>query len=170
MDTSYLLKTILPIIIAIIGAIATERILITSISKYEKKKGLSQSHLHLLKLLIKWSIIVILIVVVASIFGVGISNLWATFAGLIATVIIGFFAMWSILSNVMATIIILIARPFSIGDGLTILPEKISGEAVDINLLYSKLKTDEGDIITVPNITFLTKFISIASSKNKSKH
>jgi len=164
-DMSYFLRVILPVIITIVVAIIVERILVSIISRYGKKRALSKSHSHLIKLIIRGSILVIVIIVVASIFGVGIGNLWATIAGILAMVIIGFFAVWSLLSNVLATGIILIARPFVIGDKVTILPENISGEAVDINILYSKLKTNEGDIITVPNITFLTKFISISSSK-----
>lgn len=165
MDMGYFMKVILPVIIAIIVAIVVERILASLISRYGDKKGISKSNTHLIKVIIRWSIIVILIIVVASIFGVGIGNLWATITGVLAMVIIGFFAMWSILSNVFATVIILIARPFHMGDKITILPENLSGEAIDINLLYSKLKTSEGEIITVPNVTFLTKFISVASAK-----
>ena len=165
MDMSYFWRVILPVIIAIVVAIIVERILVTSLSRYGRKISLPKSHSHLIKLIIRWSIIVILIIVVASIFGVGIGNLWATLAGIIAMVVIGFFAMWSVLSNVLAAVIILIARPFSIGDKVTILPENISGEAIDVNILYSKIRTNEGDIITVPNITFLTKFVSISVSK-----
>ncbi|MFC1941540.1 mechanosensitive ion channel family protein [Chloroflexota bacterium] len=164
MDISYFLRVILPVIITIVVAILVERILSGVISRYGKKKGLSKSHSHMMRIIIRWAILVILIIVVASIFGVGIGNLWATFAGMLAMVIIGFFAMWSVLSNIFATLIILIARPFVIGDKVTILPENISGEAFDINIMYSKLKIDEGNVITVPNITFLTKFISISSS------
>ena len=165
MDWSYFLRVILPVIITIVVATIVERILSSMVSRYRKKKELSITHSHLIKLVIRWSILVILVIVIASIFGVGISNLWATFAGILAMVIIGFFATWSLLSNVLATIIILIARPFVIGDKVTILSENLSGEVIDINILYSKLKTSEGDIITVPNVTFLTKFISISSSK-----
>lgn len=165
MDMSYFLGVILPMIIAIVIGIVLERILIVSISRYGKKRGLSKSRIHLIKLVIRWAIIIIVIVVVASIFGVGIGNLWATLAGLLAMVIVGFFAIWSILSNLLLTIIILLIRPFNIGDRVTILPENLSGEATDINLMYSILKKDDGEMMTVPNITFLTKFVSVAPQK-----
>ena len=105
------------------------------------------------------------IIMVASIFGIGVGNLWATITAILAMVIVAFFAMWSVLSNILATVVILIAQPFCIGDKVTILPENLSGEAIDVNLLYSKLRTNDGQIKTVPNITFLTKFVSVVSSK-----
>ena len=165
MDMNYFLKFVLPAIIAIVVAVVVERVLSGLISRYERKKGLKKDHSQLLRLIIRWSIIVTLVIVVASIFGIGVGNLWATMAGILAMVIIGFFAMWSILSNILATIVILVSRPFHIGDRVTILPENLSGEAIEIGLLYSKLRTDAGEIMTVPNITFLTKFVSVLSPK-----
>ena len=75
--------------------------------------------------------------------------------------LVGFFAVWSILGNILATLVILIWHPFKVGDKIAILPEAISGEASEINLLFTRMKTEEGDIITVPNLTFVTKFIKV---------
>ncbi|MDP2730408.1 MAG: mechanosensitive ion channel family protein [Dehalococcoidales bacterium] len=165
MDMTYFLKVILPTIIVIVLAVVAERILSSLISRYSRTRGLPTSHAYLIKLVARWSVVVVVIIMVASIFGAGVGSLWATITGILAMVIIGFFAMWSVLSNVLATVVVLVARPFVIGDRITILPENISGKAIDINLLYGKLRTDDGQIMIVPNITFLTKFVSVASSK-----
>jgi small-conductance mechanosensitive channel len=45
------------------------------------------------------------------------------------------------------------------------MPENTAGEMVDTNLLHHKLKTEEGDEILVPNVTFITKSVSVSSRK-----
>lgn len=162
MTTEYFMRVILPALATIVAVVAGQRILYGLLARYGRRKGLPQSHSFMIRIVIKWSAVVVVVLMVATIFGIGVDNIWATLTAMAAMVIIGFFAMWSVLSNILATMVILIARPFSIGDRVTVLPENISGRAVDINLLYSKLKTPDGEVIIVPNITFLTKFVSVA--------
>lgn len=165
MTMSYFLSVIVPAIIAIIVAIVIERVLVHLISSLGKKKQLPSSHVHLLKLIVRWVIIVVFVIVVVSIFGIGIGNLWATLIGLLAMVIIGFFAVWSALSNILAAVIILVWRPFHIGDKVAVLPEGLSGKVLDMNLIYTKLETEEGDILQFPNNAFITKFIKVYSKQ-----
>ncbi len=162
MNMNYFLTVILPSIATIVLAVVAQRILYALIDRYGRSRGLPPTHAFLIRTVIKWSVVMVVILMIATIFGIGVDNLWATLTAIAAMVIIGFFAMWSVLSNVLATMVILVARPFCIGDRVTVLPENISGEAIDINLLYSKLRTTEGEILIVPNITFLTKFVSVA--------
>ena len=107
----------------------------------------------------------VLVIVVAGIFGIGVQSIWISLAAFIAMMAVGFFAAWSILSNLLAFLIIMVVRPFRIGDKVAVMPENIAGEIIDINLLYHRLKTEEDDEILVPNVTFITKFISVSSKK-----
>ena len=158
----YFIRTVLPAIIVIVVGVISERIISVLLSRYSRNKELSQSHTHLVKMVFRWLAVLVVVIIVASIFGIGIGNLWATITAVAAMVIIGFFAIWSVLSNILATVVVLLAKPFSIGDRVTILPENLTGQVIDINLLYTKLKTSDGEVLTVPNISFLTKFVSIA--------
>ena len=165
MSMSYFLSTILPVIVCLIVAIVLERVLTVVISRYGQRRNIAKSHVHLMKLVVRWAIVAVFVIVVAGIFGMGIGSLWATITGFVALVVIGFFAVWSILSNVLATLLILVLRPFQIGDRIAILPENLAGEVIDMNLMYTKLTTDEGDTISVPNNMFITKFIKVYSKK-----
>lgn len=158
LNVERLINVLLPAGIAVAVALLINLIISTLIKKAAKRKHIPISQTQMARLMVRWGIIIILVIVVASIFGVGIGKLWTTLAGVAAMVLIGFFAMWSVLSNVFATFVILIARPFKIGDTITIMPENITGDAHDIGLLYCKLRTHEGENIIIPTITFLTKY------------
>jgi len=158
MNPEYLMNFVIPAAIVIVAALLINLIISTIIKKAAKRKHIPISQTQMARLMVRWGVIILMVVIVASIFGVGIGKLWQTLAGVIAMILIGFFAMWSVLSNVFATFVILISRPFRIGDTITIMPENISGVAHDVGLLYCKLKTSEGEVVIIPTITFLTKF------------
>jgi len=163
MDMSFFLTVILPAIIVVILGIIVERVLTALISRSGKKKGMPTSHIQLTKLILRWILFIVVVIVVVGIFGINVTNLWVAITGVIAMALVGFFAVWSILGNILATLVILIWHPFKVGDKIAILPEAISGEASEINLLFTRMRTEEGDIITVPNLTFVTKFIKVLS-------
>jgi len=164
-NMTYFLQVVLPALIAIVIGVIVERVLASLISKFGKRRELDPSHIHSLKLIVRWLIIIVLVIVVAGIFGIGAQSIWISLAAFIAMMVVGFFAAWSILSNLLAFLIIMLVRPFRIGDRVVVMPENIAGEIIDMNLLYHKLKSEEGDEILVPNVTFVTKFISVSSKK-----
>ena len=162
---NYYITVIVPVIAVIIIGIVIERILSRLISRSGQKKKMRIPDVHLIKLIVRWFLFIIVLVIVAGIFGISVTNLWITVTGIVAMALIGFFAVWSILSNTLATLVVLLWRPFKIGNKITILPEEISGEVVELNLFFTKLKTEEGDTISIPNVTFVTKFIRVSSRK-----
>ena len=164
-NMTYFLQVVLPALIAIVIGIVVERILAALVSRFGKKRGIDPSHAHMIMFIVRWLIIIVLVIVVAGIFGIGVQSIWISLAAFIAMMAVGFFAAWSILSNLLAFLIIMVVRPFRIGDKVAVMPENIAGEIIDINLLYHRLKTEEDDEILVPNVTFITKFISVSSKK-----
>jgi small conductance mechanosensitive channel len=164
-NMTYFLQVVLPALIAIVIGVIVERILASLVSRFGKRRGVDPSHIHLIKLTIRWLIIIVLVIVVAGIFGIGAQSIWISLAAFIAMMVVGFFAAWSILSNLLAFLIIMVVRPFRIGNRVVVMPENIAGEIIDMNLLYHKLKSEEGDEILVPNVTFITKFVSVSSKK-----
>ena len=170
MDISYFLKVGVPSLIIFIVALGIERLLTYYTSKSYQQKRLTSHHAHLLKLISRWIITIVAIILIAGIFGVGLANIWVVISGIVAMSLVGFFAAWSVLSNILGTLIILAWHPFSIGDKLSILPEALAGEVIDINLFYTKLKTEGGNIIHVPNVTFVTKFTSVSPPAVRHEH
>ena len=81
--------------------------------------------------------------------------------GTITAIVIGF-ASQSVLGNLISGLYLAITRPFRIGEKVTVFGN--TGIIYDIGLLYSKLKTDEGDIILAPNTSMITTTIIIRKS------
>jgi small-conductance mechanosensitive channel len=78
---------------------------------------------------------------------------------------IAFFAQWSLLSNITAGIILYINYPVKIGDTITVLEKdnNITGEIRDIGAFFITLKTQENELITMPNSIILQKNIKYDS-------
>lgn len=85
----------------------------------------------------------------------------ATSIGTITAIVIGF-ASQSVLGNLISGLYLAITRPFRIGDKVTVFGN--TGIIYDIGLLYSKLRTEDGDIILAPNTSMITTTIIIRNS------
>lgn len=88
-------------------------------------------------------------------------TLIAASIGTITAIVIGF-ASQSVLGNLISGLYLAITRPFRIGEKVTVFGN--TGIIYDIGLLYSKLRTDEGDIILAPNTSMITTTIIIRKS------
>lgn len=165
MDMHYLLTVVLPAIIVVVLGFGIERLLTLLITRFGAKHELSAAQSYRMKAIARWSLVVLVVFIVAGIFGLGLSNIWLTISTLAVTILIGFFAMWNILSNLLSFAIIILTRQFDVGDRVTILPENISGEAVYIGVIHTKLQTEDRDRIFIPNITFPTRFTQVSRTK-----
>lgn len=85
----------------------------------------------------------------------------ATSVGTITAIVIGF-ASQNVLGNLISGLYLAITRPFRIGDKVTVFGN--TGIIYDIGLLYSRLRTDEGDVILAPNTSMVTTTIIIRKS------
>ena len=85
----------------------------------------------------------------------------ATSIGTITAIVIGF-ASQNVLGNLISGLYLAITRPFRIGEKVTVFGN--TGVIYDIGLLYSRLRTDEGDIILAPNTSMVTTTIIIRKS------
>ena len=81
--------------------------------------------------------------------------------GTITAIVIGF-ASQNVLGNLISGLYLAITRPFRIGEKVTVFGN--TGIIYDIGLLYSRLRTDEGDIILAPNTSMVTTTIIIRKS------
>ena len=85
----------------------------------------------------------------------------ATSIGTITAIVIGF-ASQNVLGNLISGLYLAIIRPFRIGEKVTMFGN--TGIIYDIGLMYSRLRTDEGDIILAPNTSMVTTTIIIRKS------
>jgi small-conductance mechanosensitive channel len=96
----------------------------------------------------------------------------AVFVGTILTALgIAFFAQWSLLSNVTSSLLLFFNHPIKIGDTLKVLDKDypFEGEVTDLTYFFILLKSDDGEIITIPNSLLLQKSVSVVEKINTSK-
>ncbi|NOT35774.1 MAG: mechanosensitive ion channel family protein [Saprospiraceae bacterium] len=96
----------------------------------------------------------------------------AVFVGTILTALgIAFFAQWSLLSNVTSSLLLFFNHPLKIGDIIKVLDKDypFEGEVTDLTYIFVHLKTEDGEIITIPNSLLLQKSVSVIENNNTMK-
>ena len=118
------------------------------------------------KIIIK--ILHILTTIISAIFLAGVwgfsQNQIFAFVGSVLTVLgIALFAQWSLLSNITSSVILFINHPLKLGDTIQILDKDypIEGEVTELTYFFVHIRTEKGEIITIPNSLFLQKSISL---------
>lgn len=94
----------------------------------------------------------------------------AVFAGAILTALgIAFFAQWSLLSNITSSVILFFNHPLKLGDTIRILDKDypFEGEIIELTYFFIHLKTQNNEIITIPNSVMLQKPISVIDGLKK---
>lgn len=116
--------------------------------------------------LVKASLYFLLIVSIATSFGVKESS----FAALLASggVAVGL-ALQGGLSNLAGGVIILLLKPFAVGDYIIENADKQEGTVVKIDLFYTTLSTVDNKRITVPNGTLTNSSIVNVTAKDSRK-
>jgi len=92
----------------------------------------------------------------------------AVFASTILTALgIAFFAQWSMLSNITSSILLFFNHPVKLGDIIRIIDKDCpcEGEVTELTYFFVHLKTNNGEIITIPNSILIDKPISITAKK-----
>jgi len=111
------------------------------------------------------------IILLSAIWGLK-QNQIAVFVGTILTALgIAFFAQWSLLANLTSSILLFFNHPIKIGDTIKVLDKDypFEGEVSDLTYFFVLLKTDDGELITIPNSLLLQKSVSIIQRYNTIK-
>jgi len=103
----------------------------------------------------------IAIIFILTVWGVNQSELFVFMASVLTVIGIALFAQWSHLSNLTSGIIIFFNHSVKLDDNIAILDKdfEIEGRITDIGFFFVKLKTKEGEEVTMPNNIFLQKMI-----------
>jgi small conductance mechanosensitive channel len=144
--------------VAIIGYIVLE-----TVSKVSYKLILPGSSLENARAIRSLIRITGTIIIVASIISILVQNPFvAASISTISALVVGFAAQ-NILANMISGLYLSIARPFKIGDRITI--SSNSGIIYDIELLYTKLLTENGDIVLVPSSSMVSSTITLQKNR-----
>jgi small-conductance mechanosensitive channel len=156
--------------IVLVAYILTYFIIKLLINKALHNTHLQQSRRKIIVKALQLFSFLTLIILLAAVWGLE-QNEIAVFVGTILTALgIAFFAQWSLLSNVTSSLLLFFNHPIKIGDRIKVLDKEypIEGEVTDLTYFFVHLKTESGDLITIPNSLFLQKSISIVESKRTS--
>jgi small-conductance mechanosensitive channel len=148
-------------------------VLIFSVSKginqYLKKTPLQRARR---KFIIKG--LTLFITITALVFLAGVwgfkQNEIAAFASTILTALgIAFFAQWSLLSNITSSLILFFNHPLKLGDTIRIMDKDcpFEGEVTELSYFFVHLKTESGEIITIPNAMIFQKSVAVVLKKEK---
>lgn len=102
------------------------------------------------------------LVVVLAIWGTGVA-LPVTLIGALTVALS--LALQDVLKNLVSGIYLLLERPFSIGDRITLTP--YTGIVEDIEIRYTALRTEEGQRVIVPNsMLFSSAVVNLSAAEN----
>jgi small-conductance mechanosensitive channel len=96
----------------------------------------------------------------------------AIFASSILTALgIAFFAQWSLLSNITSSVLIFFNHPVKLGDSIKVLHKdyQFEGVVIELSYFFVHLKTQENQIITIPNSHFFDKSFSVIENQDTSR-
>jgi len=139
--------SIITSIVSLVLLIIVYRVLVHEVTQLRKRELLDVNSAFLLKRLIKWTAYIIGFVVVFNLLGIRVDffvGLWVLAGG----TIIGFASMNTI-GNAIAGIIIMVSRPFKIRDRLVFQDRFVEVEGID--LIYTRMRTLDNLVISVPN-------------------
>lgn len=104
---------------------------------------------------------IFIVTVLAGIWNIHRDQLIVFMTSVVTVLGIAFFAQWSILSNITSSLILFFNHPMKIGQRIRVVDKEydISGELIDISFFFLYIKSDDGELITIPNTIVLQKTI-----------
>lgn len=106
---------------------------------------------------------ILFVLAAAVIWGVRAENVVGWLVSVLAVLGVALFAQWSVLSNVTAGVVMFFSAPFRIGDRIRIIDKDapIVATIENIGTFYTHIRTDDNELIVLPNNLFMQKMVSI---------
>lgn len=140
-----------------------KRLMAKWIDRAAKTFDYDKSRVKITKRLFNVLLFAVSLGILLFIWGVNQNELVFFITSMLTVLGIAFFAQWSIISNVTATLVIYFNHPAKIGDTITIMDKEFNIEAriSDIGIFFMTLKTESGEVITIPNNLFIQKMVKV---------
>jgi small-conductance mechanosensitive channel len=152
-----ILETLISIILLIIIRI----VIVKSIDRTVRKHLMQKARGKIMKKVFLMVLVTVTGIFLLTVWGVDQSELFMFMASVLTVLGIALFAQWSTLSNLTSGVIVFFYHTVKLDDTVSIIDKdyEIEGRISDIGLFFVKLKTKEGEEITLPNNVFLQKMI-----------
>jgi small-conductance mechanosensitive channel len=160
---SEIIETVLVILVAIISRFSVNKLFIKAKEKFQLQK----SRTVIVRKLINGAVFFAALILIFIIWGVDQKELAVFFSSFIAILGIALFAQWSMLSNITSSIILFIYHPAKIGDTIAIIDKEnpMEGKIKDIGAFFIIVKTQKGELVTIPNSLIFQKMVQIISEE-----
>jgi small-conductance mechanosensitive channel len=135
----------------------------TVINNFLKKTRLERSRRKMAIRAVQLFTTITAIILLTGVWGFK-QNEIALFASTILTVLgISFFAQWSLLANITSSVLIFFNHPIKLGDYVKVLHKDYhyEGEVTEMNYFFVHIKTNDNEVITIPNSHFFEKSFSV---------
>ena len=141
------------------------------VAKYGRFLQINEIRIGLVKSVLSIILNIMFLFSIAMIWGVEPKNLLLSLSSVLAFIGVALFAQWSVLSNVTAGLIMFFTAPFRIGDSINIIDKDMPIKATieNIHTFYTHIRTDENELIVIPNNLFLQKIVSIKKDDSGKK-
>jgi small-conductance mechanosensitive channel len=157
---------IIETIIVIIAAVVLKLFSRKAINKIFINWELDLQRKRLSQRIVNVFLILIVLLIITGIWNIHQDQLMVFVTSVITILGIAFFAQWSIISNITASLILFFNHPLRIGEEIEILDKEyaVKGRLEDISFFFMMIRSENGELITVPNNLALQKIIL---TKNK---
>ncbi len=137
------------------------------IKRYGRIANMSHPRVRQIRHVVAVMLNVLFIVLIAMIWGVKPQNLVLSLTSAFAFIGVAMFAQWSILSNITAGIVMFFSAPYHVGNTITFIDKDIPITACIeiIGTFYTHIRTEEDELIVIPNSLFLQKMVGIKKEK-----
>lgn len=127
------------------------------VHKSMEKAGADKGVIQFVDSLLKITLTAMLLLSIAI--GLGLDA--ATVMTMIGSVGVAFaLALQGSLSNCAGGVLILLQKPFSVGDYIVVESNKLEGNIMEIRLFYTRMRTLDNHIVSIPNGTLANSYIS----------
>ncbi|WP_442795782.1 mechanosensitive ion channel domain-containing protein [Pelobium manganitolerans] len=158
-----IIQTVLILLVYIIVYYINKNVVNTSLKQTHIQRGRRKMIVKTIQLLSSTTVLVLL----ASVWGVKQGDI-AVFAGtILAAIGIALFAQWSLLSNITSSVLLFFNHPMRIGDRIKVLDKDFPHEGMiaDLTYFFVHIRTDEGEIVTIPNSLIFQKSIVVVQNE-----
>ena len=138
------------------------RVLINKlIDKTVNRSFMKKTRGKIIKKIFQLILLIITLAFILTVWGVDETELFTIMASVLTVIGIALFAQWSHLSNITSGVIIFFNHSVKFDDTISIIDKdfEIKGRISDIGLFFVKLKTEQGEEVSLPNNIFLQKMI-----------
>ena len=133
------------------------------VRKRQRSMGYAPDRVILIRRILAVLSFIIFAIILSSIWGIEQSDIILFITSILTVIGIAFFAQWSILSNITSGLVLFFSNDIRSGEHVTIMEKdmEISGVVLEIGIMFTRIKTDDKGLVSIPNSIIMQKMISV---------